>query len=155
MDFQNLKTHWKLSKCWKSLKYNLIFKKARKSGRMTSLVNCCSIFIFSWKNFETHKKHGDRRLKNEYIVNGNPLITFDGPRADLGLVFREFRGCFKKCEPKHISFWQNLIIEDGKLKCKYIVYRWPIIKFKKIYKKWSQPWFGAGFWIGFRHFWKN
>ena len=33
MDFQNLKTHWKLLKWWKSLKYNLIFKKAGKSGK--------------------------------------------------------------------------------------------------------------------------
>ena len=37
---------------------------------------------------------------------GNPLIPFvkkievDGPRPDLGLNFREFRGCFKKIEPK-------------------------------------------------------
>ena len=38
---------------------------------------------------------------------GNPLIPFvkkkfevDGPRHDIGLDFREFRGCFKKIEPK-------------------------------------------------------
>ena len=43
----------------------------------------------------------------------------DGPRLVLGL---DFGGILRKLSQKHVSFWQNLIIEDRRLKCKYIVY---------------------------------
>ena len=60
---------------------------------------CCSNLIFK-----------DRGLKNKYIVDGNPLITFlkkkfdeDGPRPDLGLGLGEFGGNSGKLNVFHAA----------------------------------------------------
>ena len=52
----------------------------------------------------------------------------DSPRPNLGLGFGGVRGISGKFNL--ISFWQNLIIEDRRLKFEYTVYRDPLIKFE-------------------------
>lgn len=48
-----------------------------------------------------------------------------------------------------LSFWQNLIIEDKKLKFDYMIYEYPLVtSVKKIQKDGSNPNLGLGFgWI--------